>query len=305
MNKLFRNGISLHPFVDLRYESQNFVGKDLTDVDFGGQGIEPVSNGRIGFDVDLPLLRNRGRSAVAAGEIAAGFDLEASRLQLLFQQSESVLTTVQAYWQARAAADQVEVLRRSVEIQGELSTATRSMIAANEKPRSDEARVLASTADARSRYEAAQRQLNDARIALAQSMGVALADALSIPLAADPYPQPPPDIQFIHRLYAAFIRDAMVKRFDRQAALRAESSGKALVTGAQLDTTPAARRCRLGLRHQRAPGRHRLREVGVQERQPSASTSKSLSVTTPRAACSTSASRRSVAPRSTRRTSSG
>lgn len=238
LNKLFRSGFSIRPFADLSYGSQNFVGKERTATEFGGAGIEPLSQGQIGFDVVLPLLRGAGSSSVAAGEIAAGFDLEASRLVTLFQQSQSVLTTAQAYWQARTAAAQVEVLRRSVEVQGQLGNVTRAMIAADEKPRSDEARILASTAEVRGRYEAAQRQLTDARINLAQVMGVALSDALSIPLATDAYPQPPEGLQADPQAYAAFIREAVSRRFDHQAALKAEASGKALLVGAQKDTRP-------------------------------------------------------------------
>lgn len=238
LNKLFRNGMSIRPFADLSYGKQNFVGKERTATEFGGAGIEPVSQGQIGFDVVLPLLRGAGSSSVAAAEIASGFDVEASRLVMLFQQSQSVLTTAQAYWQARTAAAQVEVLRRSVEVQGQLGNVTRAMIAADEKPRSDEARILASTAEVRGRYEAAQRQLTDARINLAQVMGVALADALSIPLATDAYPQPPEGLQADPQAYAAFIREAVSRRFDHQAALKAESSGKALLVGAQKDTRP-------------------------------------------------------------------
>jgi outer membrane protein TolC len=236
--KLLRNGMSLHPYVDLRHESQNYVGKKSIDPDFGGLGIAPLSTGKIGFDVVLPLLRGRGRDAVAAAETASKFDLEATRLDWLFQQSRSVLNTIEAYWQARAAALQVDVLRRSVEIEGELGDITRALIAANEKPRSDEARVLAATADARSRYEDAQRQLSDARIALAQAMGVALADALSLPLASDPYPAPPANLQIDPQVYGTFVREAVARRFDRQAELKSAESGKVLVRGAQLDTRP-------------------------------------------------------------------
>jgi outer membrane protein TolC len=237
--KLFRNGMTLRPYVDLNYTTQNYVGKKRTEPEFGGLGVEPLSTGEIGFEVVLPLLRGSGHNSVAAAETAAKYDLEASRLELLFQQSQSVLTTIQAYWQARAAATQVEVLRRSVEIQGELATITRALIAANEKPRSEEARVVASSADARSRYEAAQRQLSDARVTLAQVMGVALVDAFSIPLASDAYPQPPTDLQIDPQVYAAFIKEAITKRFDRQAVLKSEASGKALVEGARIDTRPA------------------------------------------------------------------
>ena len=200
----------------------------------------------------LPLLRGSGPRLGGGG--GNGGDSTTSRRAgstLLFQQSQSVLDTIQAYWQARAAAGQVDVLRRSVEVQGELATLTRSLIAANEKPPSDEARILASTADARSRYEAAQRQLTDARINLAQVMGVALADALSIPLASDPYPQPPADLQIDPQAYAAFIKEAVARRFDRQAVLKAEASGKALVEGARLDTRPFLDVNAVGLGHER------------------------------------------------------
>jgi outer membrane protein TolC len=236
--KMYRTGFQIHPFVDLKYGSENFVGKDQFESDFGGEGSEPFSNGKLGFEVILPLLRGAGRDSVAAAEIAAKYDLEASRLSVLFQKSGSVLSTIQAYWQARAAADQVEVLRHAVEIEGELATITRTLIAANEKPMSDDARVAASTADRRSQYEAAQRQLSEARINLAQAMGVSLADALSIPLASDGYPQPPADLAIDPQTYAAFIGDSLTRRFDRQALQKSQASGKALVEGARIDQRP-------------------------------------------------------------------
>jgi outer membrane protein TolC len=235
LSREFRSGLFVRPFVDLNYSAQNYLGKAKDPLD-GGMGIAPIYRGKVGFDVVLPIARGAGQRSVAAGEIAARYDLEASRLALLHQQSQSVFSTVQAYWQARAAAEQVEVLRRSVELQGELGNMTRALIAAKEKPRADEARVLASTADARSRYEAAQRQLSEARITLARVMGVALADALSIPLAADRFPQPPQGLTADPQGYAALIRESVARRYDRQAALQAEASGKALVEGARIDT---------------------------------------------------------------------
>lgn len=234
--KLFRSGLFVRPYVDLSYNSQNYVGKLSTKTSFGGMGIEPVYSGEIGFEVVLPLLRGLGKTSVAAAEIAAKYDLEASRLAVLHQQSQSVFQTIQAYWDARSAADQVEVLRRSVELQGELATMTRALIAANEKARSEEARILASSADARSRFEAAQKRLTDTRFALAKVMGVALADALFIPLAADPFPAPPDSLEANPQVYAAFILESIARRYDRQAALQSEASGKALVDGARIDT---------------------------------------------------------------------
>lgn len=234
--KTFRSGFAVAPYVDLTYGAQNYVGKSKSDPLFGGMGLEPIYTGQVGFEVVLPFLRGRGRNSVAAGEIAAKYDLEASRLAVLHQQSQSVLTTIQAYWQARAALDQVDVLRRSVELQGELATITRALIAAKEKARSDEARVMASTADARGRYEAAQKQLNDARTNLAKVMGVALADVMALPMASDAFPRPPEGLQADPTAYAALIQEATARRYDRQAALKSQESGKALVEGARIDT---------------------------------------------------------------------
>ena len=98
--------------------------------------------------------------------------------------------------------------------------------------------MQASNADSRSRYEAAQRALADARTNLAQVMGVTLADALSLPMSSDPYPAPPADLQIDPTMYLAFAKEAVAKRFDHQAALKSEASGKALVDGARIDTRP-------------------------------------------------------------------
>lgn len=238
LTKLFRTGMQVRPYADLTYGQQNYVGKSQYDLEFGGKGIEPVSRGEIGFEVTLPFLRDAGRTAVAAAETAARYDVDASRMAVLFQQSESVLATIQAYWQVRSATDQVEVLRRAVEVQGQLGTITRAMIAANEKPRSEEARVQASTAEFRARYEAAQRQLNDARIALAQAMGIALEDGLSLPRAAEAFPTPDEALQGPVTAPDAFVQAAVARRFDRQAALKAVASGKALYDGARRNTRP-------------------------------------------------------------------
>lgn len=226
--KLFRSGIALKPYVDMSYAAQGYVDTEA----------DGIYTGKVGFDVVLPLLRGAGKTSVAAVELAARYDLEASRLALLHQQSQSVFNTVQAYWQARSSVEQVDVYRRAVEMEARLGDLTRALIAANEKPRSDEARVQAALADARSLYETAQRQLVDARVFLAQVMGVALADALSLPLAADPFPQAPETLQVDTQAYPAFITESVGRRFDRQAALQSEASGKALVAGARIDTRP-------------------------------------------------------------------
>ena len=128
VTKLFRNGLSLKPYGDFTYGAQNYAGKSRIEEEFGGMGVDPTYTGRLGFEVVLPLLRGSGSKSVAAFETAAKYDLEASRLAFLQQQSRSVLATVLAYWRVRAAADELDVWRRSVEIQGELGTITRALM---------------------------------------------------------------------------------------------------------------------------------------------------------------------------------
>jgi outer membrane protein TolC len=235
-DRLTRSGLYFAPFVNLRYTASNYVGKSSTNPLEGGLGVNPLYQAQVGFDVVLPLARGRGAAAVAAGERAARYDLEASRLAMLHQRSASVLDTVLAYWEVKAAADQVDVLRRSVELQTTLGGMVRSLIAARERPRADEARVLASTAAAQARLEQAQRRLSDARLALARVMGVALADPQSLPMAADAFPASPAGLTTEVNALRTLSDSAVGQRLDRKAAASLESSGLALVDGARLDT---------------------------------------------------------------------
>jgi len=233
-----RNGILFSPFFDLSYAAQNFKGKTSTDTKKGGQGVEDTYRSEIGFDVRVPLLRGLGRASVAAAETAARKDYEASRLTLLHEKSRSVLETVRAYWDLRAATEELEVARRSVKLEADLLGLTQALIKAKEKPRSDEFRVQASHADAQARLAAAERRLSDARINLARVMGVALEDAEKAPLAADPFPEPPEDVATAAYAPEILARDAIERRMDRKAALLLEEAAGVLAKGARRDTKP-------------------------------------------------------------------
>ncbi len=233
-----RNGISLSPFFDLSYQAQNFKGKDSTDTARGGQGVKDTYRAEIGFDVRLPLLRGLGKTSVAAAETAARKDYEASRLTLLHEKSRSVLETVRVYWDLRAASEELEVARRSEKLEADLLGFTQALIEAKERPRSDEARVQASHADAQARRSAAERRLSDARIKLARVMGVALESAESAPLAADPFPEPPADLATTAEAMEVLARKAIEERMDRKAARLLEEAAGALAKGARRDTRP-------------------------------------------------------------------
>jgi len=71
---------------------------------------------------------------------------------------------------------------------------------------------------------------------LAKVMGVAIEDALFLPVASDGFPAPPDTLDPTPQAYPAFIEGAIGRRYDRQAILQSQASGKALVEGARIDT---------------------------------------------------------------------
>lgn len=232
--KPLRSGITLTPFFAFDYTDANYVGKTSWDPEHGGLGTKPFYKAQVGFDLVLPLLRGRGRADAAAQEMAAEHDLQVTRLNLLHQQSRTVLDVALAYWSARAAAEQVDVARRSVEMQRQFSDLVLRLVAAKEKARADQTRVEASLADAQARFENANRQLVEARVNLARVMGVAVADAQAIPLAADAFPLPAP-LAVDAAAVADLSRQALQTRADLRAAAESQESGKILTRGAQLE----------------------------------------------------------------------
>jgi outer membrane protein TolC len=189
----------------------------------------------VGFDVLLPLKRGRGRESVTAAERAAQEDLEATRLAYLHQKSRSVLDATLAYWELRAAQEEIGVLNRSVKLQESFLTMTRALVKARQLPRAEETRALAGLADAKARLEAADRRMRQAQVALAKVMGVALADLETAPMAAEEFPTPPKELLAEPDRLAELVQTALTRRQDRLAAERSHTSAGILVRGAQLD----------------------------------------------------------------------
>jgi len=232
--KQYRNGIFVSPYADLNFTGQNYVGKSTTDAAKGGQGVPDLYRGEVGFDVRVPLRRGLGRDSVAASESASKKDAEATRLSLLHQESQSILQTVLAYWEVRSAADQLEVSKRSVELQADLLNLTQELIKAGEMPAADEARNQASYSDALARQEAAERRLHEARVGLARTMGMTLAGAALGPMAAEAFPAPAavvaPD-----PAVEAMVRVAIDRRNDLLASQTVLEAAGILSKGAKLD----------------------------------------------------------------------
>ncbi len=232
-------GPSLNVFSDGGYDSQNYVGKSNFDSAFGGKGILPLYNQRVGMSLTLPLFRGLGGDNAAASERAARIDWEASTLTAQHQAGVSALATIQAYWAARAAAEQLAVSERSVDLQNSLVNLTQQLVKAGEQPKTEEARVLASQADALARVEGARRSLAEAKVNLAKAMGVSVKDVDTAPAPSDPFVAPPAEgVTATDEAVAALTAMAEQRRLDLQASARSQESGRVAARGARLDMRP-------------------------------------------------------------------
>lgn len=233
VSKLYRSGITFAPFFDATFNGTNFKGKPRA-AEFGGKGISDVLQFRAGVNFTLPLLRGRGARSVAAAERAANIEVEAGELILNHQQATSVLRTVQAYWNVRAAMEAVAIARQSVEFQSTLTGLTNQIIGVGDLPQVELARAQAAEARARAQAEDAERRYHEARVALADAMGVAVTgDPATLPTAADDFPQGAAAAPV-----AALIEQAVGRRADLQAASRSIDAGQTLVDAARDDLRP-------------------------------------------------------------------
>lgn len=232
-SKLFRNGIAVAPFFDLRMEQSNFRGKPNEEA-FGGKGLNDLWTLKTGVSFIFPLLRGRGADAVAAFERAAAVDQQAGALDLDHERSLSVLTTAQAYWEVRAAQESLAAIDRSVERYGVLIKATEALVTGGERPKIELVRAQAGQARSRAAQQDARRRLSDAQAALTTAIGVATpGDPATLPLARDPFPQAPPAAALQPWLGAGEVGG---ERRDVQAAIRREESATILERGALTET---------------------------------------------------------------------
>jgi len=259
LGKQFRSGSVFMPFMDAKWESDNFRGK-LRDSEFGGKGIEDLFTARLGFDVVAPLGRGWGSDVTGAGERAANVDLEASRYALQHQASASVLASALAYWDLRAARGAVEVAQISVDLQERLLQATRQLILNGDFAQAEGARVQASQARSLARREDALRDHIQARVNLAVVMGIAVtANDDTLPRAADEFPQVPDGSVFEVEELAALLNEAVGQRRDLMAANSLQDSGMILARAAELNQRPVidlqATMWATALEERDAPGR--------------------------------------------------
>jgi outer membrane protein len=233
----YRDGVTLGLVADGGYSSNRYKGKEKQAI-YGGLGVEDQYTADVGFSISASLLRGRGRDATGAQEKASQINYEASELEYKHTASVSVLNTVAAYWNLVGAQDILEAARKSAGLQAQRLDVTDALISADEIPRSERARALASRASGDALVAAALRTVNEARVSLAVAMGVAVDSAANAPYAADPFPSAV-ERDVLETLSPAPLASlAFEHRYDRKAALKLVESGGVLLRKAETDLRP-------------------------------------------------------------------
>jgi outer membrane protein TolC len=233
LSKLFRNGISVSPYVDGAYDVTNYRGEPQS-VQFGGLGLTDLYTFHAGISGVLPLARGRGRDAVAGPERSAELTHQASQMLLAHQRPQSVLNTVLAYWALRAAQDTATIQAQSLEFQQQLVAVARARVNAGDLAGFELARAQAAEARAQGDLADAQRSLKDARVALATAMGVgATDDDTTLPRASDDFPPLPPTVTSTPPVDLA-----LRQRQDLSAATKLTEADQVLTISARANTKP-------------------------------------------------------------------
>ncbi len=236
-SKRLRNGIVLAPFFEYTLEGDRFVGKP-TSRDFGGKGILDLYRSTVGFDLNVPLLRGRGKKSAAAGERAAEIGYEASRDTLRHVAALVARDTALAYWASVAAEERVRILAGSAGRQAKLVELTRDLIAGDFLAKVDLARAKARQTTVQGAVDEARRTAYEARVQLSSAIGLRVGNMEQAPKPADGFPAVPRGASLDEAALAPLVRDSAARRSDYQAALKLEAAGGVLVEAAQHDLKP-------------------------------------------------------------------
>lgn len=226
--KEYRNGVSITP---------SLVNSRTTDniYDIGGVNFTTVA-----FQVNVPLLRGRGRGVAAAAETASGIEIEASLLDLNQTISTLLSGTAFSYWNAVAAAQNLKVLQGSEERGRIYVDNVQTLIAAGRVPESEIHQVQANLATRSAARIAAEQNLLAARQQLALAMGMSTDQMASVGLPVEDFPAD--DAQVLAILNAHSLQEfynlALAGRADYLAAKKREAEEKTLLVPARNGVLP-------------------------------------------------------------------
>lgn len=212
--KRFRTGLSLEP------------GLDLLRTDQSGPGA--VNVGTFSLTVRQPLLRGRGRTALAAPELSAERQVVAGELDLRQVTAERVVTVATQYWLTRAAALNLGILRETEDRARELLETTRKLIDADVTPAAELVQVEANLFAKEAARIGGERDLFEARQSLGREIGLDRSAIAALPLPSDGFPIVPAAAAPGAAEQDRFVTAALGRRADLLAARERRSAAEIL-----------------------------------------------------------------------------
>jgi outer membrane protein TolC len=213
--KKFRSGFGLEP------------GLELLRTDAGGPGA--VNLGTFSLTLRQPLLRGRGRTAVAASELSAERNVAAGELDLRQVTAERVLAVASQYWLTRAAALNLGVLRETEDRARGLLETTRRLIEADVTPAAELVQVEANLAAKEAARIGGERDLFEARQSLGREIGLDRAAIAALELPSDAFPALPSAAAPGAAEENRFVTAALERRADLLAARERRSAAEILL----------------------------------------------------------------------------
>lgn len=224
MTQQFHNGISAGPLLTVSRTTDNV---------FTQPGL---NQSHLGYQINVPLLRGRGRDVVGAQETASGIEVEASLFDLNQTISDLLVNTAVAYWSAVAAHRSLDVYREAEARGRVLLDTVQALIAGDKIPRSEVSEVQANLADRTASRIAADQQLLQTNQQLAVAMGVTAENMFAAGAPGDAMPPAPPAESL--RPAQAFIADALRQRADFLATQKRHTEAEILASAAKNQLKP-------------------------------------------------------------------
>ena len=207
-HRLLRSGLTIGPTVVMNRATDNL------------QNTDGVNRARVSFDVNVPLLRGKGRDVVTAPETAAEIEVQASLYDLNQEIADLVLSTATSYWQYVASLRQLQIIAESEARGQEFVDAVTTLVQADKLPRSEINQAQANLAGRIAGRIAVEQQATEARSNLALAMGLTPEQLAQLPPPADDFPdglnQPPPSLS--PERFRSLIGLALTRRADYLAA---------------------------------------------------------------------------------------
>jgi outer membrane protein len=233
LSKPLRNGLIAGVHLNLRSNADNFKHKSL-DLNFGGLGTPILFNSSAFATLLVPLSRNRGAVSVAAPERAAGLTLTAQTDRLRHTASEQALRTILAYLNLVGAQENVRSLEESVTRQGRIEQLTRQLITTGDISQIELSRAQARGAAVATSLSQSRTAVTNARLSLAEAMGVNVESLAHAPLAAETFATSLATIPDV----ASLTSTAMASRSDARALTSLRNAARVLQEGANADARP-------------------------------------------------------------------